>query len=429
MNAVNRAAGHGTDERSEIEVADRIMAEIEDLAPEIAARASDAEAARRISADILQMLKSLGVFRMMVPRVKHGLELEFPAVARIFQKLAKIDGSVGWISRIVGAMPIFLPRLPSECYDEIYRHGPDVMFAGVIQPAGTAEGVNGGWRVNGRWPFASGCQDADWIAVNCVLTRDGQPLPGPVEGTPATSVIILPARNVRIEDTWHSLGMEATGSHHIVIQNVVVPKENRLDLADRPFAPGPLYNAPMHLFTVLHASLAVGMAEGAVDDIVAVAQSGRRQVHATTTMRDSEIFQYELGRTQAKLRGAQAMVEAQIASHWQAAIAGTLSTKAKYAEATQSAIWITEICLDVVQTCYTLGGGSAVFASAPLQRRLRDLEVAAQHADVQRRHYAQAGKLLLNGPKNQEAEQRTHANAPGRRSNSLSPKSALPLAI
>jgi indole-3-acetate monooxygenase len=113
-------------------------------------------------------------------------------------------------------------------------------------------------------------------------------------------------------------------------------------------------------------------------------------------MRDSEIFQYELGRAQAKLLAAQTMFDAVVASYWQHALAGTLRTDAKFAEATQSAIWMTETCLSIVQTCFTLGGGAAVFDSTPLQRRLRDIEVAAQHAGVHRRHYAQAGKLLLS---------------------------------
>jgi alkylation response protein AidB-like acyl-CoA dehydrogenase len=151
----------------------------------------------------------------------------------------------------------------------------------------------------------------------------------------------------------------------------------------------------MQLATVLHGSIAVGIAEGALDDIIAMAQNGRRQLRATAAMRDSEIFQYELGRAQAKFRAAQAMLDVQVVSHWQHALAGTLNTDVKFAEATQSAIWITEACLGIVQTCFALGGGAAVFDSVPLQRRLRDIETAAQHAGVQQRHYVQSGKLLL----------------------------------
>jgi alkylation response protein AidB-like acyl-CoA dehydrogenase len=377
--------------------ADRLLAKIDALAPEIAARASEAEAARRIPDDIVQALKASDVFRMTVPKTKGGLELDFPSAVRILQRLTKIDGSVGWLSTIATGFGIIMPLMQPQTYDEVYQHGPNVMFAGSSAPAGTAEAVEGGWRINGRWPFASGCEDADWICVSCVLTRDGQRVPGPVEGTPATSFAILSARHAKIDDTWYSSGLKATGSHHIAFQDVTAAAKDLFDPATaRPSAPGPLYSAPMQLATLLHGSLALGMAEGALDDIVAMAQSGRRQQRATAAMRDSEIFQYELGRVQAKLRAAQTMLDAVVASYWQHALAGTLRTEAKFAEATQSAIWMTETCLSIVQTCFTLGGGAAVFDSTPLQRRLRDIEVAAQHAGVHRRHYAQTGRLLLS---------------------------------
>jgi alkylation response protein AidB-like acyl-CoA dehydrogenase len=212
------------------------------------------------------------------------------------------------------------------------------------------------------------------------------------------SLEVLPAHHAKIEDTWHSSGLKATGSHYIVFQDVIAPEENLFDLATaQPHVPGRLYSAPMPLITMLMGSIALGIAEGALDDIVAIAQSGRRQQRTSTAMRDSEIFQYELGSAQAKLRAAEAMLDVQATSHWQHALAGTLNTDAKLAEATQSAIWITEACLSVVRTCFALGGGAAIFDSVPLQRRLPDIEAAAQHVVVQQRHYTQAGKLLLNG--------------------------------
>jgi len=379
------------------EAADRILSEIEALAPIISARAAEAEAARRIPADILGMLRSAGVFRMAVPKTHGGLEFDFPAIARVVQALTKIDGSIGWISSLNQIAPILLSLLGQETYEQVYRNGPDLLCAGVNQPAGTAAPEAGGWRVNGRWPFASGCEDADWIAGACVLTKDGQPLPGPAEGVPAVRFFFLPARYWQIEDTWRASGLRASGSHDIVLRDVFVPSENFVDIAiPRPCLPGPLYGAPLQFVTLQHGPIALGLAEGALDDIVGMAQSARRQLRATVAMRDSEIFQYELGRAQAEFRAAQAMFDVQAASHWRHALAGTLNSEALPIECTQSMVWVTEACVRVVQTCFALGGGSAVFEKLPLQRRLRDVQAAAQHVTVQARHYAQAGKLLLS---------------------------------
>jgi alkylation response protein AidB-like acyl-CoA dehydrogenase len=113
-------------------------------------------------------------------------------------------------------------------------------------------------------------------------------------------------------------------------------------------------------------------------------------------MRESETFQYELGRLAADLRAAEAFQQIQTASHWRHALAGTLKDEALLVEATQAGSWIATTCLRVVDACFALAGGSAVYETSPLSRRLRDMHTAAQHATIQQRHYAGAGKLLLN---------------------------------
>ena len=112
-------------------------------------------------------------------------------------------------------------------------------------------------------------------------------------------------------------------------------------------------------------------------------------------MRDSETFQFEIGRVAAELRAARALYQAQVATHWRHALAGTLNDEALLTQGTQAGIWIATTCVRVADACFALAGGSAVYESSPLQRRMRDLHTAAQHAAVQQRHYVPAGKLLL----------------------------------
>jgi len=125
-----------------------------------------------------------------------------------------------------------------------------------------------------------------------------------------------------------------------------------------------------------------------------MAGTGRRQFRAARAMRDSEVLQYELGCAQANFRAARSYLEIQAASHWSHARAGTLRDEALMTEGTQAAVWITNACLRVAEMCFALGGGSAVYEDSMLQRRLRDLHVAAQHAMVQQRRYIDAGKLF-----------------------------------
>src|SRR5262249_35225062 len=141
--------------------------------------------------------------------------------------------------------------------------------------------------------------------------------------------------------------------------------------------PGPLYQAVMHFPPLLHAAVSVGVAEGALDELVALANTGRQQLRAAVPMRASETFQYELGRIQADLRAARALLEAQAASHWRHALARTLKDETLSVQGTQAGVWVATACVRVGDACFALAGGSAVYESSPLQRRLRDLHTAA----------------------------------------------------
>jgi hypothetical protein len=137
-----------------------------------------------------------------------------------------------------GGCDIFASLLPRDTYEQVYQNGPDVIIAGSAQPVGRAEAVAGGWRVNGRWPFASGCQHADWMFGFCVMTEGGKPLCGPAgEGGPQlVRGFFLPARDWQIEDTWYVAGLKGTGSHHITLRDKVVPCRELLRSRERPTA-------------------------------------------------------------------------------------------------------------------------------------------------------------------------------------------------
>jgi alkylation response protein AidB-like acyl-CoA dehydrogenase len=376
--------------------AELLLRAIQELRPAITARASEIETSRRIPADIVEALKRAGIFRMFVPRSYGGLELDLPTGLEILVKLAKIDSSVGWNAMTSSNGSLFSPFLPQQTYEHIYQNGPDVIFAGATQPVGIAEEAGAGERlVNGRWPFASGCQYADWIAGFCVSDSNGKPLLSEA-GRPQIQAAWLPAHEWQIEDTWHATGLRGTGSHHVVLKNKLVPVSHFSDLErGAPFLSGPLYAALPQFLPLLHAAIALGMAEAVVSDLIDLASTGRRQVQSPVPMRDSEIFQFELGRIVADLRAARALFQAQSISHWHHAIAGTCSGATLMAEISQAAVWTTTTCVRVADVCFALAGGTAVYENSPLQRRLRDLHVAGQHARLQQRHYVSAGEQLL----------------------------------
>jgi alkylation response protein AidB-like acyl-CoA dehydrogenase len=207
---------------------------------------------------------------------------------------------------------------------------------------------------------------------------------------------LMPAGHWEIQDTWHVLGLKGTGSHHVALTDVFVPDENFFEFPfGVPFSPDRVFGKFPEIMVLLHGALAVGIAEGALTDLVEVARGGVKQLFMTTPLAETERFKEGLARLDADLMAARALLEAQIAGVWKNPERAAGKDLTRVAEQLQAAIWITAACLRVAEGCFELAGSKAVYESSPLQRRVRDLRVAAQHVAVHPRHYVMAGAGVL----------------------------------
>jgi indole-3-acetate monooxygenase len=375
---------------------DLVLSRVAALAPMITRLAPDIEQDRRLPAELVSALKSARIYGMLVPRRYGGLGLDAPSASRAVTALAKLDGSVGW-NAMIGSLGALIPFLvnPKFC-EQIYQDGKDHVFAGSGQPVGTAERVSGGWKVTGSWPFASGCQNAEWIAGACAMMEGGSPIDAADGPGPMIRTCLMPAELWDIRDTWHTLGLKGTGSHHVALTDVFVPDENFFEFPfGASFAPDPIFGKFLEVLVLAHAAVPVGIAEGAIMDLVELAGTGVKQVFMTTPLVETERFKEGLARLDAELMAARALLEAQITRVWQNPERSTVKDMARVAEQRQAAVWITSACVRVAEGCFELAGSRAVYESSSLQRRLRDVRVAAQHVAVHPRHYVAAGDAVL----------------------------------
>ncbi len=139
------------------------------LLPEICARAEEIEQARAVPRDLAEKLRSAGVFRRYVPRSHGGDEMWPDEGLTVIEELARADASVAWVAAVGSEGPSFYAYLPPEAYDQIFANGPDVIHSGVINATGRAVRDGNGYRFSGRWSFASGSNNADYIAIHGVL--------------------------------------------------------------------------------------------------------------------------------------------------------------------------------------------------------------------------------------------------------------------
>jgi alkylation response protein AidB-like acyl-CoA dehydrogenase len=382
-------------ETDEIAV-DQVLSRIAALAPLVARHARDIEQGRRLPAELVSALRSARIFGMLVPRRYGGLELDPPSAFQAVSALARLDGSVGWNAMIgqIGSLMPFLAN-PALC-GQIFRDGKDHIIAGSGQPIGRAERVPGGWRVTGAWPFASGCQNAEWIAGTCVMMEGGSPIDASDRPGPMTRTCLLPAGHWEIRDTWHTFGLRGTGSHHVALTDAFVPEVNFFEFPfGASFAPDRIFGKFPEILVLSHGAVAVGIAEGAIMDLVELAGAGVKQLFMTTPLAETERFREGLARLDTELLAARTLLEAEIGRVWQNPERSTAKDLAGVAEQLQAAIWITAACIRVAEGCLELAGSRAVYETSSLQRRVRDLRVAGQPTAVHPRHYVTAGGAVL----------------------------------
>lgn len=369
-----------------------------ELAPAIAARAAEIDAARRLPADLLAQLKAAGFFRMFVPRSHHGHEADLRTGMAVLEELARADAATGWTVMIGAETPHLLAMLDRADFDKIYAEGPDVVVAGGFNAQGQAEQTEGGYRVAGKWAFASGCQHADWIFGNCVVTRDGAPLPGEADGVPLMRSMLVPAAQAQISDTWHVLGLRGTGSHDVSI-SATVPQSHTFDLfTGVPSVPGPGFVAPLVHFVLHLGAVGVGIAQGALDEAVSLIGSGKQRLYARTNLGDSPVLHVHLGRADLSLRAARALLASLADEVWAACENDPQALADLAPRVSASLAWVTETAVAVVDTCYRTGGGGVARDSSPLQRRFRDMHTFSQHAAMAEGWLGTGGAALLGRP-------------------------------
>jgi alkylation response protein AidB-like acyl-CoA dehydrogenase len=365
----------------------QVVAAAEQLAPTIAARAPEVEAARRIPPDLLHQLIAAGCFRIIVPRSHGGLEADLATAMRLNETLARADGSVGWTVMIGAGAWGDLSALPRPSFDALFSNGPDVLAAGAFNPTGRIVADDGGYRVTGRWGFASGCQHANWLFANSVE--------GVVDGVPQLRVAVFTPDQVTIEDTWNVSGLCGTGSHHFRADDVLVPADRTLrPLVDHPSIDVPIVRIPPpSVIPLLISSVALGIARGALDDIVALA-ADKVPMLAPAPLASDPVFHFDLANADTELRAARALVYEVTDEVWTAALAGDELSMDLRARVRAAGVWCAARAAAVVDTAYRSGGGSSLYASSPLQRRLRDVHALTQHFLVRRNTLVTAGAIL-----------------------------------
>jgi len=371
------------------------------LGPKIAASGEEIERERRIPASIVDALKKAGIFGMTMPRAWGGPELDPLTQFRVLEALALADGSVGWCAMINcdgGYITAFLNQKVARAMYPDLQAGT----AATATPTGQALRVPGGYRVSGRFPFASGCHHCEWVWLGCIIMSDGAPVVDG-NGVPETRQCMVKLSECEILDTWYTTGLRGTGSNDLLVKDVFVETEQTFSFQDRDLIkrPGPLYAFPF-MFAAKSSPVALGIARHAVDVLIETATNKRARRYTVgehpepaKMMRDDVFIQEAVGRADTMLTSARAYVFEVMGDLWTTLVSGREPTPTQVARFTTAHSYVVGACVDVVQLVFKAAGGTAVYQKGSLDRCLRDILTMNQHVIGTLRTYEMAGRLLL----------------------------------
>lgn len=320
-----------------------------------------------------------GWLRMLAPAAAGGAELPLPAVVRLEEEIAGADGSAGWVVTLCAGAGWFAGFLPPPLAHDIITTGR-LCVAGSGAPTGFADADGPGYRISGRWDFASGAPMATHFTLNAVLREHGQPLLDDA-GAPRILAFVVPAKEVAIEPTWRSIGMRATASHSYRIDNRWVGAEHGYVIdAAHATAAGPLYRFPfLSLAFVTLAANVAGMAARFVrlaTDIVAE----RRHPLGSVPLAESPEVARRFICANDSLAAARARFYRLLDSAWQQVVDGAVVPAADCAELHAASLALVEAARRAVDELYPCCGLRAAHEDSELNRVWRDLHTATQHA-------------------------------------------------
>jgi len=365
-----------------------------ELAGQIAAAAPRIEAMRALPPDLLDALHDAGLFRILLPRAFGGEEADPIAFFRMMEVLAAADASVGWCVGQASGCSMAAAYLPAPTAHAIFDDPRAVIAWGMGN--GVAQVVDGGFRVDGTWRFASGSRHATWIGAHCkVRERDGS-LRVNASADAIERTMMFRRDAVAWTQDWQVVGLRGTGSDTYAVQDAFVPDARsvmRDTDAERRCA-GTLYRfSTTHLYSTAFAGVAMGIARGMLEEFKALA-AAKTPAASARGVRDSEVIQAGTAMAEAKLRSARAFLLEVLEAAWAVALRGPLgmAEKVDIRLATTSAIHRAK---EVAEWAYFEAGATAIFEDRPFERRMRDIHASGQQVQGRSEHLESCGRFFL----------------------------------
>ena len=355
-------------------IMNNITEDLVDLCQEIRERACTGEFDNQayISQDIIEKLKKIGVYRAFVPKRFGGSEISPHEFCELIEKLSMADGSVGWVASF-GMSPAYLGSLPEDTLKELYKNSPDIVFAAGIFPPQPAKITEEGVLVKGRWKFSSGCMGADILGVGISPRKEN-------EEPSLPRLAVIPANKAKIEMTWDTVGLKGTGSHDLVVDNVVVATEWTFVRGEPSKLPEPFFKYPsLSLATQVLTVVGIGVAAAALEEFKKLAP-GKASITGGSEIANRPVTQYEFAQAEAEFKAARTWFYETMDIVWSEIIADRIPTIEQISDMRLSCTHAARVAAHVARKMQMLAGMTAIYTHNVFSRFVNDTNVVTQHA-------------------------------------------------
>ncbi len=362
----------------------------------IAEDAEDIEARRELTPRVLNALHDAQLFRVTLPRALGGAELSPADLALVTEAVAMADASTAWCLGQGAGCAMSAAFMDEPFAREVFASS-DAVLAWGAGAQGKAMVTDGGYRITGRWQFASGSKHASWIGAHCkVFEADGEPRRD-ANGRQVLRTALVRRDSVAMADDWHVMGLRGTRSEGYEIEDMFVEQGLTLD-RETPAecrSDATLYRfSTTNVYASAFSGLALGLARASLDDLIALAKH-KTPRGAPSAMRDSPVVQTRLAELEAQLGSARAYQQQVLRAVWDEVDASRsieIEQRARIRLATTYAI---NQATDVVEQTYRLAGATAIFESRPFERRFRDAHAVSQQVQARFTNFETVGRVMM----------------------------------
>ena len=328
----------------------------------------------------MRLMVDAGLFKILQPRRVGGYELPMRTAAEAVIAVSEACSSSGWVLMVMGAHHFVVGCLPEKGQEDVFGNGSDGLVAGTLSWQGTADAVEGGYRVNGRWQFCSGVDRSQWVMLGCA---------NPQTHGPGVH-LVMPREEIEVDDTWHVMGLQGTGSKDVVAHDIFVPAHRAVDT--RALFTGASPHATKHSTNLYRLSAEAMLASSGLSALVGQAKTALRLFINRTRERkviltgarkaDHGPTQIRVAEAAGEVHCADLLLHSSLDGFDRLEASGENCGNELRVQARWNAAYGVELCRRAVARMYAGSGAHAVYNPSDLQVSFRNIEVGAQHASM-----------------------------------------------